>query len=79
MDTISISFAISILVLILITFVARGILKRGEGKASFLDILRDRDWYPSLSILQFFARSEHFGSKITVINDGKQNSEKNHT
>ena len=55
MDSIPLSFAISFLVLILIIFVTRGILKRGEGKASFLDILRDRDWYPSLSILQFFA------------------------
>lgn len=50
-----ISFAISSLVLALIVLVARSVLKRGDKKASFLDILRDSDWYPSLAILQFFA------------------------
>ncbi|WP_179372142.1 IPT/TIG domain-containing protein [Nitrosopumilus ureiphilus] len=54
-DRIVIAFVISFLVVVLIVFVARAVLKRGDKKASFLDILRDRDWYPSLAILQFFA------------------------
>jgi len=53
-DNIFISFAISFLVVVLIVFVARTILKRGKEKASFIDIFRDRDWYPSLAIFQFF-------------------------
>lgn len=53
-DSIFISFTISALVLVLIVFVARTVLKRGDKNTSFLDILRDSDWYPSLAILQFF-------------------------
>lgn len=51
---VDISFAISFGAVLLIMYAASKIIKRGKGNLTLLDIIRDRDWYPSLSIFQFF-------------------------
>lgn len=49
-----IAFAISFGAVLLIMYAASKIIKRGNVNVKFLDIIRDKDWYPSLSIFQFF-------------------------
>lgn len=46
-------YGISILAVVLIIVSIRTILKRDPAKPSFTDIIRESDWYPSLSRFQF--------------------------
>ncbi len=54
-DGIFIPFVISVLVIAVIIFIANKILTTGDNDNKLSNILRDKHWYPSLALLQFFA------------------------